>query len=65
MSEAWALLLLRDEEDIELSRWVGAKVVMSAFRGRAFVEEPEEADLESVRVRKNFDSFISFGVDGS
>ncbi len=38
---------------------------MSAFRGRAFVEEPDDADFESVRLRENFDGFTSFGVDGN
>ena len=52
------LLRLLIEEDVEVRRSVGAKVVMSAFRGReALVEEPEEPLLELVPV-------VLVGVDG-
>ena len=52
-TSAASSLLSRDliEEDVEGRRSVGAKVVMSAFRGReALVEEPEEPLFEWVRV---------------
>ena len=52
-SAASSLLLreLIEEEVVEVRRSVGAKVVMSAFRGReVLVEDPEEPLFELVRV---------------
>ena len=52
-TSAASSLTLRElvEEEVEGRRFVGAKVVMSAFRGReALVEEPEEPLFELVRV---------------
>lgn len=51
MSEAWFLLLCDEDEAIDPTRWGGEKVVMMAVRGAVFVDDPEEADLEAVRVR--------------
>lgn len=52
-TSAASSLLLRElvEEEVEVRRSVGAKVVMSAFRGReALLEEPEETLFELLRV---------------
>lgn len=59
-TSAASSLLLRElvEEEVEVRRSVGAKVVMSAFRGReAWVDAPEEPLFELVRV-------VLAGVDG-
>ena len=59
-TSAASSLLLRKlvEEEVEVHRSIGAKVVMSAFRGReALVEESEEPLFELVRV-------VLTGVDG-
>lgn len=50
---------------MEPSRWMGAKVVIKAFRGRTLVEEPEEPDLEPARLRENLDCRGSLGEDGN
>jgi len=51
ISEAQARWVVVEEADIEEAHWGGAKVVIRAFRGRTLVEEPEEADLDAVRLR--------------
>ena len=52
-TSAASSLLLREvvDEEMDVRRSVGAKVVMSAFRGReAWVEEPEEPLFELLQV---------------
>jgi len=52
ISAAKLLFVYEDDElTIEPSRWVGSIVVMIAFRGRVFVEDPDDPDFESARLR--------------
>ena len=51
MSAAKLLLCCEDDELMDPSRCVGASVVMRAFRGRVFVDDPDDPDFESVRFR--------------